>query len=187
MYILEELINKAREELIDNGLSEDSVYTGYCKVWNQLIDVYGKDAVFDEEMVHRHCMNYFKRNIYEIDSTKLTNNEKKYIRAFRRLIQVSKDIPCIEHSPHFTRDYILSERSKTLLDGYLDLCKNNGNGTRTINYKENGIKNFIINSDFENLTTETALEYIKTRKNSLNYVSYCSEMKRIFPFLFLLL
>lgn len=184
MYILEELINKARKELIENGLSEDSVYTGYCKVWNQLIDVYDKDAVFDEEMVHRHCMNYFKRNIFEIDSAKLLRNEKKYIRAFKRLIQVSKDIPCIEHSPHFIRDYILSERSKTLLDGYLDRCKNNGNGASTIDVKEKAIKRFIINSDFDNVSTETALEYIKARKNSLNYVSYRNDMMFIFPFLF---
>ncbi len=184
MYILEELINKARKELIDNGLSEDSVYTGYCKVWNQLIDVYGKDAVFDEEMVYRHCMDYFKKDIYEIDSAKLTNNEKKYIRAFNRLIQISKDIHCIEHGPHFTRDYILSEKSKTLLDGYLDICKHNGNSKSTINTKENVIKRFIINSDFDTLTTESALEYIKTRKNSIKYVSYCNDMRCIFPFLF---
>lgn len=184
MYILEELINKARKELIDNGLSEDSVYTGYCKVWNQLIDVYGKDAVFDEEMVYRHCMNYFKRDIFEIGSAKLLRNEKKYIRAFKILIQISKDIHRIEHSPHFTRDYILSERSKTLLDGYLNRCKNNGNSASTIDTKENAIKRFIINSDFDNVSTETALEYIKARKNSLNYVSYRNDMMFIFPFLF---
>lgn len=183
MYTIRQLIEKTSQELLDSGLSANTVQIAYRPIWNHLSHKYGDEAIFQEEMVLNHCMDHFQRDIYSIDSRKLSQMEKRYIVAFRYLIQCSKDIPIAKNSIKYKRDFVLSERSQILLNGYLEKCKNNGNSHRTLRNKEREIKNFLIDSDFDHITKESCLEYLKNKRNSVKPISYSVQMGLIFHFL----
>ncbi|MGM9881638.1 MAG: tyrosine-type recombinase/integrase [Bacilli bacterium] len=183
MYTLEKLIDKAYKELLDAGYSEKTVYSANWYIWNRLIREYGKDAVFKEEMIYQYCTSYFNRDIYKIPKEKLLKVERTYIIAFDRLIQSNNDIPFEILNVHYRKDFIISDRSESLLDGYLSNCKNDGNCIRTLNNKRLRIRNFIVDSDFDNLSKETAIQYLSSRKNDMSLVSYAIEMRLIFRFL----
>ena len=59
MYTLERLIEKASQELLDSGFTESTVKSDYRHVWNRLVRKHGKDAPFEEEMIHKYCLDYF--------------------------------------------------------------------------------------------------------------------------------
>lgn len=183
MYTLERLIEKASQELLDSGFKESTVKSDYRHVWKRLVRKHGKDAPFEEEMIHKYCLDYFKRDVYSTERCKLSQEEKKYIKAFERLLQVSNGIPIVKNHRHNQRKFTLSSRSQSLLDGYLDKCKNDCNSYRTLQNKEMRIKRFLIDSDFDNLTKETCLEYLENRRKETKLISYSIEIRLIFRFL----
>ena len=52
MYTLENLIAKASQHLIDSGFKESTVKGEYRQVLNKLVRKLGKDAFFEEGMIH---------------------------------------------------------------------------------------------------------------------------------------
>lgn len=183
MYTLERLIEKASQELLDSGFKESTVKSDYRHVWNRLVRKHGKDAPFEEEMIHKYCLDYFKRDVYSIERCKLSQEELKYLKAFECFLQVSKGIFVVKNHRHYQREFTLSSRSQSLLDGYLDKCKNDCNSYRTLQNKEMRIKRFLIDSDFDNLTKETCLEYLESRRKKTKLISYSIEIRLIFRFL----
>ena len=183
MYTLKELCDKAFQELLDSGLSYKTVYGANWYIWNRLIRKFGPNEIFKEEMVYKYCNEYFQRDIFSIDRTNLRPIEIKYIIAFNNFIQSSKDILFIKLNLHYHRDFILDDNSQKLLDEYINYCKSEGNGERTLLNKYQIIKNFIIDSDFSNLTKESLNDYLNKRNNDMNKTSYVIEMRLIRRFI----
>ena len=86
MYILKDLIDQAFEELLNAGYSYNTVYRANWYIWNRLNKAYGEDEIFSEDMVYEYCQNYFGRDIYSIDKSKLSDCESRYISAFNNLL-----------------------------------------------------------------------------------------------------
>ncbi len=183
MYTLKELCDKAFQELLDSGLSYETVYDTYWYIWNRLVRKYGPDEIFKEEMVYEYCNEYFQRDIFSVDRTNLRPLERRYIIVFNNFIQSSKDIPFARLNIHYHRDFVLDANSQKLLDEYLGSCKADGNSERTLSNKYLGIKNFIIDSDFSNLTKESLVNYLNKRNNDMNNVAYVNEMRLIRRFI----
>ena len=183
MYTLKELCDKAFQELLDSGLSYKTVYGCNWYIWNRLVRKFGPDEIFKEEMVYEYCNEYFQRDIFSVDRTNLRPVERRYIIAFNNFIQSSKDIPFIQLNMHYHRDFVLDDNSQKLLDDYLDYCKSEGNGERTLSNKHLRIRNFIIDSDFSNLTKESLIDYLNKRNNDMNKTAYVIEMRLIRRFI----
>ena len=182
MYTLKQLTDKAYKELLDSGLSEKTVYGSNWYVWNRLIRLYGNDAIFEEEMCYKYCKDYFGKDIFNIDFKNLLKVEQSYIRAFNRLIQSNKNEP-FEKFEHFHRDFELDPLSQSLLNDYLQKCKEDGNGSRTLSNKEMRIRNFLIDIDFKTISKESTLAYLKSRRQVMTTVSYTIEMNLLRRFL----
>ncbi|MCD7893100.1 MAG: tyrosine-type recombinase/integrase [Erysipelotrichaceae bacterium] len=183
MYTLKELCDKAFQELLDSGLSYKTVYGANWYIWNRLVRKFGPDEIFKEEMVYEYCIEYFQRDIFSIDRTNLRPVERKYIIAFNNFIQSNRDIPFIQLNMHYHRDFVLDNHSQKLLDEYLNYCKADGNSERTLENKHLRIKNFIIDSDFSNLTKESLIDYLNKRNNDMNRIAYVIEMRLIRRFI----
>lgn len=183
MYTIKQLIDKAFRELLDSGLSEKTVYGANWYIWNRLVKTYGENALFKEEMCYEYCRTYFRRDIYNIDKTRLLQVEKRYIIAFDNLIQSSNDISFTKSTFHYHRDYKLDDYSLNLLDEYLKYSKENGNSERTLLNKKVRIKNFIIDIDFKNISRETTVAYLSKRKAELGLIAYNIEIRLIRKFL----
>ena len=135
MYTLKALCAKAYQELLESGLKEKTVYGANWYIWNRLVRKYGELAYFKTEMVYEYCIEYFGRNIFLLENSNLLDVEKRYIRAFNKLIQSNNDIIFEKYNKHYYADYCLSERSNTILNEYLINCKEHGNSSRTIDNK----------------------------------------------------
>lgn len=183
MYKLNELIDKTYQELLDSGLSNKTVYGSYWYIWNHLVRINGGEANFEEEMVYEYCEKHFERNIFEIESTNLLVVEKMYVNAFKKLIQSSKDIPFIKSNIHFHQNFILDERSESLLAAYLKKCKEDGNSVCTLSNKKERIRNFMIDVDFSNLTVDKLTQYLRNRKESTSLVAYTIDTRLIKRFM----
>ena len=122
MYTLKQLIDKAYDELLVAGFSEKTVYGANWYIWNRLIRKHGENAIFEESMCHEYCKEYFGKDIFSIDFNQLIKIEQRYIKAFRNLVQCSRDIPFKQFNRHYHRDYILDEKSQRLLDDYIQKC-----------------------------------------------------------------
>lgn len=182
MYTLKQLTDKAYKELLDSGLSEKTVYASNWYVWNRLIRLYGNDAIFEEEMCYKYCKDYFGKDIFNIDFKNLLKVEQNYIRAFNRLIQSSKN-ELFDKFEHYHRDFVLDPLSQSLLNDYLQKCKEDGNGSRTLSNKEMRIRNFLIDIDFKTISKESTLAYLKSRRQIMTMVSYTIEMNLLRRFL----
>ena len=119
MYILKDLINQAFEDLLNAGYSYKTVYGANWYIWNRLNKTYGEDEVFLEDMVYEYCKDYFGRDIYSIDKSKLRDCECRYISAFNNLIKVYKGIPLKKNDTHFHLNQKLSHQTENLLNKYL--------------------------------------------------------------------
>lgn len=183
MYTLENLIAKASQQLIDSGFKESTVKGEYRQVWNKLVRKHGKDAIFEEGMIHKYCVEYFERDIYSTESCKLSREEQKYLKAFDCLLRVSNASSVVKNHRHYRREFTLSSRAQSLLDRYLDKCKNDCNSYCTLQNKETKIKRFLIDSDFDNLTKETCLEYLENKRKEMKLISYSIEVRLIYRFL----
>lgn len=183
MYTLKELSDKAFQELLESGLSYKTVYGSNWYIWNRLIFVHGEDTIFDERMVYEYCQDYFGRDIYSIDRSKLRHCEQRYICAFNNLIQSNKNIPFKKFAIHYHRDFILDEDLSQLLDEYLKVSASEGNSERTLENKRSRIRNFLIDSNFKSITIESLHEYLNKRRTEMNKTSYVIEMRLIRKFL----
>ena len=172
MYTLKALCAKAYQELLESGLKEKTVYGANWYIWNRLVRKYGELAYFKTEMVYEYCIEYFGRNIFLLENSNLLDVEKRYIRAFNKLIQSNNDIIFEKYNKHYYADYCLSERSNTILNEYLINCKEHGNSSRTIDNKYHRIKRFIIDVDFDNITSEKANHYLENLRNRQNDIAY---------------
>ncbi len=182
MYTLKQLTDKAYKELLDSGLSDKTIYSANWYIWNRLIRLYGNDAIFEEVMCHKYCKDYFGRDIFKMDFKNLLKVEQSYVRAFNRLIQSNMDEP-FDKFEHYHRDFKLDLLSQSLLDDYLQKCKEDGNSSRTLANKQKRIRNFLVDVDFKTITKESALAYIKSRRQVMINVSYTIEMNLIRRFL----
>lgn len=183
MYTLKELCDKAFTELIDSGLSYKTVYSANWYIWNRLVRKHGEDCIFEEQMVYDYCLEYFSRDIFTIDSSKLLKIEARYIIAFNNLINSSKNIPCPEFDLHHRRDFPLDDESEALLQEYIEASKAEGNSERTLANKEYRIRNFLIDSDFKNLDANKIKDYLAKRKSEMKGISYTIDMRMIRRFL----
>lgn len=183
MYTLKELCNKAFNELLDSGLSYKTVYGSNWYIWNRLVRKYGENEIFNENMVYEYCYEYFGKDIYSIDNTKLMPCESMYIKAFHNFILSSNNVPFKKITFHFKRNYVLNENSSQQLNKYIAFCESKGNGRKTLENKHNRIKNFIIDSDFETITRASFISYLNKRKTDMNMTSYVIEIGLIRLFL----
>ncbi|MEG1313570.1 MAG: hypothetical protein RSD40_04570, partial [Bacilli bacterium] len=172
MYTLKELCNKAFNELLDSGLSYKTVYGSNWYIWNRLVRKYGENEIFNENMVYEYCYEYFGKDIYSIDNTKLMPCESMYIKAFHNFILSSNNVQLKKITFHFKRNYVLNENSSQQLNKYIAFCESKGNGRKTLENKHNRIKNFIIDSDFETITRASFISYLNKRKMDMNMTSY---------------
>lgn len=183
MYALKELVDKTFSEMLDADYSYKTVYGANWYIWNRLIKKHGPNEIFKEKMIYEYCREYFGRDIYSIDLSKLRKCERRYILAFNNLLRASRNIPFDKNRFHHHRDYILSERSKKLLDGYLDQCIKDGNARKTLENKKMRIRNFIIDADFDSLTKESTVRYLEKRKNEIGEIAYTIDTRLIRRFL----
>lgn len=183
MYTLNDLCDKAFNELIESGLSYKTVYGANWYIWNRLVRKYGGEIEFEESMVKEYCLEYFGRDIFSISKSKLLQVESRYITSFNNLIQSSRNIPFAPIEFHYHRDYKLDEKSINLLNEYLEFSKNNGNSEKTLRNKELRIRNFMIDCDFENISKNKILDYLNKRRSVMADVSYTIEIRLIKRFL----
>lgn len=155
MYILKDLINQAFEELLNAGYSYNTVYGSNWYIWNRLNKTYGENEIFSEDMVYEYCQNYFGRDIYSIDKSKLRDCEYRYISAFNNLIKVYKGIPLKKNNTHFHINQKLSHQTESVLNKYLEKCKLDGNSETTLSNKQTRIRNFIIDSNFDSINKDS--------------------------------
>lgn len=184
MYTLKALCAKAYQELLDSGLKEKTVYGTNWYIWNRLVRIHGEEAYFKPEMAYEYCKEYFGRDIFSLNRRQLIPIENRYKIAFNNFIQSSLDIPFKKQNFHFHKNFILSDKCEKMLEEYLTNCKANGNSERTILNKSKRIKNFFIDSDFENLTVDKLKEYLKKRISSTARISCTIEIRLIKSFIF---
>lgn len=184
MYTLKILIDKAFKELLDSGLSEKTVYSANWYIWNRLVRIYGEDAIFDECMISKYCISYFKKDIFKIDKTNLSVNEKRYILAFNRLVQSSKNIPFVKCLKFIKEQPQLSSRSSRILKEYIDYCINDGNSEKTIKNKYSRISKFMIVIDFDNISADKCIKYLNDEKARTSNIEYIIRMRLIKRFIF---
>lgn len=183
MYILKDLINQAFEELLNAGYSYKTVYRANWYIWNRLNKAYGEDEFFSEDMVYEYCQDYFGRDIYAIDKSKLLICERKYIYAFNNLIKVNKGIPLKKNDIHFHLNQKISHQTERLLNKYLEKCKLEGNSETTLSNKKLRIRNFIIDSNFDSINKDSLKEYLNKRKKEMGKTAYVIDMRLIRRFL----
>lgn len=183
MYTLQKLIDKAFRELLDSGLSYKTVYGANWYIWNRLVHLYSPDTIFEEKMVPEYCQEYFKRDIYQLDKSKLRQTEARYIIAFKNLMQSNMDIPFKKNSMYYYRDYVLDSYSNDILNAYLVQCKYDGNNERTLKNKYQRIRKFMIITDFNALTKEHLIEYFKEKQVKQNKTSYVIDVRLIRRFM----
>lgn len=183
MYILKDLINQAFEELLNAGYSYNTVYGSNWYIWNRLNKTYGENEIFSEDMVYEYCQNYFGRDIYSIDKSKLRDCEYRYISAFNNLIKVYKGIPLKKNNTHFHINQKLSHQTESVLNKYLEKCKLDGNSETTLSNKQTRIRNFIIDSNFDSINKDSLKEYLNRRKKEMGKTAYVIDMRLIRRFL----
>lgn len=180
MYTLKKLIDKTYQELLDSGLSEKTIYSANWYIWNRLVRIYGNDAIFEEKMVFKYCLDYFNKDIFKNTKTNLSINEKRYIKAFERLIQSNNNIPFKKYD---STPKQLSNKSFILLEEYIEHCRNDGNSVATIENKYTKIKKFMIDINFDNISSEACVNYLNNEKNRISYIEYSIKMRMIRRFL----
>lgn len=183
MYTLNELIDKAYKELLNSGLSERTVYGGNWYVWNRLVRKYGGDEIFYENMCYEYCKEYFQRDIFAMSRNDLLQVEKRYISAFNNLIQSSKNIPFKEFDAHYHRDFKLDDKSQSVLDAYIEKCREDGNSDYTIKNKKLRIRNFMIDIDFINISKDAVITYLKMRRTKQGLIAYTIDTRLLRRFL----
>ena len=182
MYILKDLINQAFEELLNAGYSYKTVYGSNWYIWNRLNKTYGEDEIFSENMIYEYCKDYFGRDRYAIDKSKLRNCECRYITAFNNLIKVSKGNPLKKNDIHFHLNHKISHQSEKLLNKYLEKCRLDGNSETTLSNKKLRIRNFIIDSNFDSINKDSVKDYLNKRKK-MGKTAYVIDMRLIRRFL----
>lgn len=183
MYTLNNLIDKACNDLLSAGFSEKTIYGAYWYIWYRLVKKHGKDAIFEESMCHEYCKDYFEKDIFSMDFSNLIQVQKRYLKAFSILIQCSKNMPLKKLNRHYHRDFILDDRSQRLLDEYIQKCMEDGNSETTINNKKMRIRNFMIDIDFKNISKNSIVLYLKKRKAKQNLTTYAIDTRLIRRFL----
>ena len=183
MYTLNNLIDKACNDLLSAGFSEKTIYGAYWYIWYRLVKKHGKDAIFEESMCHEYCKDYFEKDIFSMDFSNLIQVQKRYLKAFSILIQCSRNMPLKKLNRHYHRDFILDDRSQRLLDEYIQKCMEDGNSETTINNKKMRIRNFMIDIDFKNISKDSVVLYLKKRKAKQNLTTYAIDTRLIRRFL----
>ena len=70
MYTLNNLIDKACNDLLSAGFSEKTIYGAYWYIWYRLVKKHGKDAIFEESMWYYVKKKYqLNRNFFYLTST----------------------------------------------------------------------------------------------------------------------
>lgn len=183
MYTLNNLIDKAYNDLLSAGFSENTVYGAYWYIWYRLVKKHGKDAIFEESMCHEYCKDYFEKDIFNMDFSDLIQVQKRYLKAFSILIQCSRNMPLKKLNRHYHRDFILDDRSQKLLDEYIRECIKDGNSETTINNKKTRIRSFMIDIDFQNINKKSVAQYLTERKIKQGSIAYTIDIRLIRRFL----
>ena len=115
----------------ESFFTESQLVDGKCPDCGREVEEKKDDAVkkYDEGLEksrNEYCQNYFGRDIYSIDKSKLRDCEYRYISAFNNLIKVYKGIPLKKNNTHFHLNQKLSHQTESVLNKYLEKCKLEG-------------------------------------------------------------
>lgn len=185
---LKELISKAQDEMSNHGYSDKTIYCAYWYIWVKLYKYNNPDEELKEVNIHKFLNNYFGKDLNTVEKEHLTENQKRYLRAFDVLIKINNNIEITTIS---NDKYIMSNELTDIFNKFINIGKSNGNCDRTIDNKKKVINLFIKRSDFNNPTKENITNYLnslatkKTITNSidnriiLKFLTLCYEEKYI--------
>lgn len=158
-YTLKELISKAQEEMSNHGYSDKTIYCAYWYIWVKLYKYNSPDQELKEVNISKFLNEYFNKDLNTIEKEHLTNNERRYLRAFEFLVKVNNGIDLENIKKEI---YVLTVSLKGIYEKYISISINNGNCERTIKNKKKVLDLFIKRSDFNNPSKENLLNYLES-------------------------
>lgn len=187
---LKELFLSTKNEMKKHGYTDKSIYSAYSYIWEKYARYFKTSDFITQDSVYEFLSYHFKEEIHLKPSYTLSVIQKKYIRALDYLLKMNDDIE-LPYSKINTISYLMSSDLKRVFDSYIAKSIDDGNCQTTIYNKEDRIKRFIKETDFNSPSSITLIHNLQKHmnessiglsvKNNLirKFLIYCYEEKYI--------
>lgn len=163
-YKLSELIKRAESELRRLGFTESTIKDQYSKYWHiMLADIGDKEASKDDFV--KACISHYGVDIINAPYNELTTYHSR-MKSKSLCLLAFQEKGFITGKPYSSRPkQILSEEISGIIQDFLDIQKQKGNSSSTIEGKRNRIASFVSRYPLSSLSTDGILHYVDSFKD----------------------
>lgn len=168
--LLSALISRAKKYLYDNQYTESTVERSYGYIWNRLLSDVGDITDIDLVKIKQHCINYYKKDLFDLIISDLNFNEIHIKNKLNALLKFKND-NMIQGKSILSQKKIIDDYTMHIINEYLIYQKTLNISKNTIDRKKECLLLFFSMFKLEELNKTQLIDYFDSLKNNSKYAT----------------